>query len=31
MPEDYYEAANVGSVGLSLQQIMEYYRTLCEQ
>ena len=32
MPEEYYyEAANIGSVGISLEELLEYYRSLCEQ
>jgi hypothetical protein len=32
MPEDYfYEEANLTSVGLTLQELLEYYRGLCEQ
>lgn len=32
MPEDYYyETANVSSTGLTLQELLEYYRTLCDQ
>jgi len=31
MPEEYYEADYAGSIGISLQQLLEYYRTLCEQ
>lgn len=32
MPEDeYYEAANISTIGLTLQELLEYYRTLCQQ
>ncbi|MCW3111611.1 MAG: hypothetical protein JWR18_7 [Segetibacter sp.] len=32
MPEDdYYEAANISTTGLTLQQLLEYYRALCDQ
>jgi hypothetical protein len=32
MAEDYFnESANIGSMGISLSELMEYYRTLCEQ
>ena len=29
--EDYYDVANVSSIGLTLQELLEYYRTLCQQ
>ena len=32
MPEDYYcETAEVSAVGISLHELLEYYRTLCQQ
>lgn len=32
MPEEnYYESANLGSIGISLPELLEYYRALCEQ
>ena len=31
MPEDYYEEAYVTSAGLTLQELLDYYRTLCQQ
>lgn len=32
MPEEnYYELANLNSIGISLPELLEYYRTICEQ
>jgi hypothetical protein len=32
MPEDYYnESEFVGAIGITLHELLEYYRTLCEQ
>lgn len=32
MPDDYFdEYANLTGAGLSLQELLEYYRTLCQQ
>jgi hypothetical protein len=32
MPEEnYYELANVSSIGISLPELLEYYRAICEQ
>lgn len=29
--EDYYEAEDVSSIGISLKELLEYYRILSEQ
>jgi hypothetical protein len=31
MQEEYYEEAQISSVGISLKELLEYYRILCEQ
>ena len=31
MPEDYYDTAMMTSVGLTLQEVLEYYKAVCEQ